>query len=129
MLTLVTVAATLLALMFSTGSDDVGERTAFFGAMVFETVDKANGATSITIGIDNPVLVIVLFLVLTVVLTLIGIIYRGLKERRVELLNQMPGNCPENLYRWLVGGLPGVATVGVLRCPSGHGSGLDGAIR
>jgi hypothetical protein len=92
LLTLVTVAATLLALMFSTGSDDVGERTAFFGAMVFETVDKANGATSITIGIDNPIPVIALFLVLTIALTMAQIIYRGLKQRRDQLLNEMPGN-------------------------------------
>ncbi|GAB2956082.1 hypothetical protein GCM10023080_014000 [Streptomyces pseudoechinosporeus] len=92
LLTLVTVAATLLTLMFSTGSDDVGERKAFFGSLVFETVDKANGATSITTGVDNPVPVIALFLVLTVALTMVQIIYRGLKQRRDQLLNEMPGN-------------------------------------
>jgi uncharacterized membrane protein len=92
LLTLVTVAATLLVLMFSTGSDDVGEHKAFFGAMLFEQVEKANGATSITVGIDNPVPVIALFLVLTVAFTMAQIIYRGLKQRRDQLLNEMPGN-------------------------------------
>lgn len=86
------MAATLLALMFSTGSDEFGERKAFFGSMVFETVKKDNGATGITTGIDNPVPVIALFLVLTVVLTMAQIIYRGLKQRREQLLNEMPGN-------------------------------------
>ncbi|MFD4575176.1 hypothetical protein ACFWNK_25315 [Streptomyces sp. NPDC058417] len=85
------MAATLLALMFSTGSDEVGERKAFFGSMVFETVEKDNGATGITTGVDNPVPIIVLFLVLTVVLTMIQIIYRGLKERRDQLLREKPG--------------------------------------
>lgn len=78
--------------MFSTGSDDVGERKAFFGSMVFETVEKANGATGITMGIDNPIPVIALFLVLTVVLTMAQLIYRGLKQRRDQLLNEMPGH-------------------------------------
>ena len=92
LLTLVTVVATLLALMFSTDSDDVGEKKAFFGSMVFETVEKTNGATSITTGVDNPLPIIALFLVLTVTLTLAQIIYRGLKQRRDQLLNEMPGN-------------------------------------
>lgn len=86
------MAATLLTLMFSTGSDEYGERKAFFGAMVFETVKKDKGATGITFGIDNPVPIVILFLVLTVVLTLLHIIYRGLKQRRDHLLNETPGN-------------------------------------
>lgn len=84
--------ATLLALMFSTGRDEFGERKAFFGSMVFETVKMDNGNTGVTTGIDNPVPVIVLFLVLTVILVMVQIVYRGLKERRDQLLNEMPGN-------------------------------------
>ncbi|WP_432137074.1 hypothetical protein [Streptomyces sp. bgisy154] len=72
--------------MFSTGSDDVGVRKAFFGSLVFETVEKTNGATSITTGIDNPVPIVILFVVLTIVFTMMQIIYRGLKQRRDELL-------------------------------------------
>ncbi|MEH0582449.1 MULTISPECIES: hypothetical protein [Streptomyces] len=86
------MAATLLALMFSTGSDEFGEKKAFFGSMVFETVKKNDGATGITTGIDNPLPIIVLFLLLTVILTMAQIIYRGLKQRREQLLNEMPGN-------------------------------------
>ncbi|WP_405598163.1 hypothetical protein OG741_15485 [Streptomyces sp. NBC_01410] len=86
------MVATLLTLMFSTGSDEFGERKAFFGSLVFETVEKDNGATGITTGIDNPVPIIVLFLVLTVILTMVQIIYRGLKQRRDQLLNETPGN-------------------------------------
>ncbi|MGW0825509.1 hypothetical protein [Streptomyces sp. NPDC002845] len=78
--------------MFSTGSDEFVERKAFFGSMIFETVEKGDGATGITTGIDNPVPIIVLFLVLTVILTMVQIIYRGLKQRRDQLLNEMPGN-------------------------------------
>lgn len=79
---------TLLTLMFSTGGDEVGERTAFFGSMMFETVEKDNGATGITTGVENPVPLIFLFLVLTAVLVMIQSIYRGLKQRREQLLNE-----------------------------------------
>ncbi|MFD7232483.1 hypothetical protein [Streptomyces sp. NPDC059881] len=78
--------------MFSTGSDEFGERKVFFGSMVFETVKMDNGNTGVTTGIDNPVPIIVLFLVLTVILVMVQIVYRGLKERRDQLLNEMPGN-------------------------------------
>ncbi|MEW2632405.1 hypothetical protein AB0903_12270 [Streptomyces sp. NPDC048389] len=78
--------------MFSTGSDEFGERKAFFGSMVFETVEKDNGATGITLGIDNPVPIVLLFLVLTAILTIVQIIYRELKQRRDQLLSEMPGN-------------------------------------
>ncbi|MFE4259578.1 hypothetical protein [Streptomyces sp. NPDC056883] len=87
LLTLATVAVSLLALMFSTGADEAAKRTLFFGAVVFETVKKDNGALGITTGIENPVPPIVLFLVLTVVLTLIQTVYQGLKQRREQLLN------------------------------------------
>lgn len=86
-----TVAGTLLVLMFSTGTDEFGERKAFFGSMVFETVEKENGATGITTGVDNPIPIIVLFLVLTVVLTMVQVVYRGLKQRREQLLSTMSG--------------------------------------
>ncbi|WP_282697176.1 hypothetical protein [Streptomyces sp. CC208A] len=73
--------------MFSTGTDEIVERHAFFGAMVFETVKTDNGALGITAGVDNPLPLVVLFVVLIGVLTMIQAIYRGLKERREQLLN------------------------------------------
>lgn len=78
---------TLLILMFSTGPDQIVERKALFGAMVFETVKKDNGALGITAGVDNPVPLLVLFLVLTLFLTVTAATYRGLKQRREQLLN------------------------------------------
>ncbi|MEV0262804.1 hypothetical protein AB0I49_15885 [Streptomyces sp. NPDC050617] len=77
--------------MFSTGTDEVVERTALFGSLVFETVKKSDGALGITTGVENPLPLIALFLVLTAVLTMIQTIYRGLKQRREHLLNA-PGN-------------------------------------
>ena len=87
-MTLGTVAVTLLALMFSSGPDDTVERKAFFGSMIFETVEKDNGALGITAGVANPVPLIVLFLVFTAVLTMIQATYRALKERREQLLSE-----------------------------------------
>ncbi len=77
----------LLTLMFSTGTDEVVERKAFFGSLIFETVKKDDGALGITTGVENPVPIVVLFLVLTAVLTMIQASYRGLKERREQLLD------------------------------------------
>ena len=84
------VAVTLLYLMFSTGRDEFGERKAFFGSLVFETMEKSNGATAITAGVDDPVPIIILFLALTAIFTMIQIIYQGLRQRRDQLLNDTP---------------------------------------
>lgn len=74
--------------MFSTGPDEIVERKAFFGSMIFKTVAKDDGALGITTGVENPVPLIILFLVLTVVFVMIQAIYRGLKQRREQLLNE-----------------------------------------
>ncbi|MEU2873343.1 hypothetical protein ABZ769_29780 [Streptomyces olivoreticuli] len=73
--------------MFSTGTDEAVERKAFFGSLIFETVKKDDGALGITTGVENPVPIVVLFLVLTAVLTMIQASYRGLKQRREQLLD------------------------------------------
>ncbi len=90
LLTLAIVAVTLLYLMFSTGRDEFGERKAFFGSLVFETVEKGNGVTGITTGVDDPIPIIILFLVITLLFTMVQFIYRGLKQRRDQLLNDIP---------------------------------------
>ncbi|WP_128554900.1 hypothetical protein [Streptomyces triticagri] len=82
------MATTLLVLMFSTGTDEIVERKAFFGSLVFETVKKKDGAMGVTTGVENPVPIVVLFVVLTLVLLMISAIYQGLKQRRAELLSQ-----------------------------------------
>ncbi|RSS79756.1 hypothetical protein [Streptomyces sp. WAC06614] len=87
LLTLVTAAATLLTLMFTTGADESVERSAFFGSLVFETVKRDDGALGITTGVDNPIPLMVLFLVLTAALTWIRTAYRGLKQRREQPLD------------------------------------------
>ncbi|MFJ5231070.1 hypothetical protein ACIQBJ_14395 [Kitasatospora sp. NPDC088391] len=86
LLTLVTAAGTLLVLMFSTDGDDYGAHRGLFGAMVFETVQRANGATGITAGVDDPVPLLVLFLVLSFVLLLVQFFFRELRQRREQLL-------------------------------------------
>ncbi|UGY93376.1 hypothetical protein [Streptomyces gobiensis] len=88
LLTLGVIAVTLLTLMFSTGTDEIVKRKALFGALIFETVEKDNGALSITTGVENPVPLIVLFLVLTTILMMTQAIYRGRKQRREQLLNE-----------------------------------------
>ncbi|MFE7121042.1 hypothetical protein ACFU99_37000 [Streptomyces sp. NPDC057654] len=93
LLTLVAAAGALLTLMvmFITGTDEVVERKAFFGSLIFETVKKSDGALGITTGVGNPIPLLALFLVLTAVLTMIRTAYRGLKHRREHRFNA-PGN-------------------------------------
>ncbi|MEU3053494.1 hypothetical protein [Streptomyces griseus] len=60
--------------------------------MMFKTVELDNGALDVTAGVENPLPLFVLFLVLTAVLTMIQAIYQGLKQRRDQLLKEMPSS-------------------------------------
>lgn len=79
--------ATLLYLMFSSDDGDV-RREAFFGALMFESRDAADGSTSVTVGVENLVPLLALFVVLAVMLTVIQLTYRALKQYRQHLLEQ-----------------------------------------
>lgn len=92
MLTFSIAAAILLTLVFTSGSENTLERRAFFGSMMFKTVELDNGALDVTAGVENPLPLFVLFLVLTAVLTMIQAIYQGLKQRRDQLLKEMPSS-------------------------------------
>lgn len=85
-----TATLTLLYLMFSSDDGDV-RREAFFGALSFESRDAADGTTSVTVGVENPVPLIVLFIVLAVMLTVIQLTYRALKHYRQQLLEHRDG--------------------------------------
>ncbi|WP_055495331.1 hypothetical protein [Streptomyces sp. TP-A0356] len=89
---MVTVVATLLYLMFSTDSDHSVHREALFGSLFFDQKEKAGGAIGVTMGVANPTALIVMFLVFAVVLTFTQITYRGLKQRREQLIKEMAGN-------------------------------------
>lgn len=90
LLTLVIATVTLLYLMFSSDDGDV-RREALLGALMFESRDAADGSTSVTVGVENPVPLIVLFVVLAVMLTVIQLTYRALKHYRQQLLEDRGG--------------------------------------
>ncbi|NEC18287.1 hypothetical protein [Streptomyces parvus] len=92
MLTLSIAAAILLTLVFTSGNENTVERKAFFGSMMFKTVELDNGALDVTAGVENPLPLFALFLVLTAVLTMIQAIYQGLKQRRDQLLKEIPSS-------------------------------------
>ncbi len=81
---------TLLYLMFSSDDGDV-RREAFFGALLFESRDASDGSTSLTVGVENPLPLLILFVVLAVMLTVIQLTYRALKQYRQQLLEQQGG--------------------------------------
>lgn len=92
LLTMVTAAATLLYLMFSTDGDGTIRKEALFGSLFFEQKEKAGGAIGVTMGVANPTALIFMFLVFAVVLTFTQITYRGLKQRREQLIREMAEN-------------------------------------
>ncbi len=74
--------------MFSTDGDADADRRAFFGSLMFSTKEQADGSTAITAGVDDPVPLIVLFVVLAIALTFIQLTYRALKVHRQRLLEE-----------------------------------------
>ncbi|GAA1747568.1 hypothetical protein [Aeromicrobium alkaliterrae] len=88
LLTLVTAAVILLVLMFSTDGDVETDRRAFFGSLMFQTVEQSDGSTAITAGVDDPIPLIALFVFLAVVLAFIQVAYRLLKIHRQRLLEE-----------------------------------------
>ncbi|MEN3583881.1 hypothetical protein AAH978_06975 [Streptomyces sp. ZYX-F-203] len=87
-----TVTLALLVLMFSTGTDEIVRREAFFGSLFFETQDKSDGAIGVTMGVADPMPLFFLFVFLTALLTMVQITYRGLRQRRERLLEEIPGH-------------------------------------
>ncbi|WP_053914237.1 hypothetical protein VM636_03985 [Streptomyces sp. SCSIO 75703] len=68
-LTVSTVVVTLGVLAFTADTAGDVDRSAFFGSMVFRSARDSDGGFSMTAGTGNPVPLVVLFLLLTVVLT------------------------------------------------------------
>jgi hypothetical protein len=87
-LTLVTLVTTLLYLMFSTHGNQPVYREALFGSFFFKTQEMSSGATGVTMGVANPTALIIIFLVFIVFLTTTQITYRGLKQRRDQLIKE-----------------------------------------
>jgi hypothetical protein len=77
----------LLFLMFSKG-DEFGRREALFGSLYFEASEVRQGVVGATMGVDNPIGLIVLFVVYGLFLTAVQLIYRGLKSRRAQLIEE-----------------------------------------
>lgn len=71
-----------------TSDDGSVYREGLFGAVSFEAVENASGSTTVTSGIENPVILIVIFAVLSIVLFFTQEAYRGLKDYRTELLSK-----------------------------------------
>jgi hypothetical protein len=87
LLTLTTVVATLLYLMFSQG-DDLGRREGLFGSAYFEVSEVREGVTGASMGVENPVGPGVMFVFYLLFLTAAQVVYVQLKNRRAHLLKE-----------------------------------------
>jgi hypothetical protein len=78
-------------LMFSTDGDGPVHREGLFGALSFTMQETSEGATGVSMGVANPAPLIIMFIVCAVILTMIQTIYRGLKQRREQLIQKRSG--------------------------------------
>ncbi|GAA2171869.1 hypothetical protein GCM10009846_07540 [Agrococcus versicolor] len=82
--TAVVAVCALLATMFSAGRGD-GRREALFGALFFEAVTDASGATTVTVGLDDPMpLVVFVVVAFGVIMLSIGF-FHLLRARQLAL--------------------------------------------
>lgn len=80
-------AGALLYLMFSTDEDNI-RKEGLFGSVFFETREVREGVVGSSMGVDDPVGLVVLFLVLFGLVTLTQLAFHGLKAYRAELIRE-----------------------------------------
>lgn len=83
-LTAIVSVTVLLFLMFST---DAGRSEGFFGAMFFEAVESG-GVTNVEAGVNDPVPLVVLFVISSIMIVAAHAVYRRLMARRKQLLDE-----------------------------------------
>ncbi|MEU6970006.1 hypothetical protein AB0A71_20155 [Kitasatospora aureofaciens] len=81
---------TLLFLMLSTDGDKAVERRALFGSVFFKVADTGagDGTLGVTMGVANPTALIILFVLHVGFLAVARAMYRGLRQRREQLIKE-----------------------------------------
>jgi hypothetical protein len=74
--------------MFSAGEEDNVRTEGLFGSLFFETHELANGATGISMGVDDPAGLIVIFLFCAAFLLMSQLSFHALKRYRAQLLRE-----------------------------------------
>ncbi|WP_199042030.1 hypothetical protein [Glycomyces salinus] len=75
--------------MFTGDNEGDVHKTGLFGALEFDAVERPDGVVDVTAGLGNPVPILIIFLVLVVQMALIQVMFRRLKRRREQLLEEM----------------------------------------
>lgn len=86
-MTLVVAAGALLYLMFSTAEDNV-RKEGLFGSVFFETREVREGVIGSSMGVDNPLGLVVIFLVLFGLVSMAQLAYHALKAYRADLIRE-----------------------------------------
>ncbi|WP_158864861.1 hypothetical protein [Leifsonia sp. AG29] len=74
----------LVWIMFSTGPGD-GRSTGLFGAIFFEARERADGALDVGVGLENPVPLILVFVVTSAFVLAVTIVMARLRAYKREL--------------------------------------------
>lgn len=85
-LTLAVAAGAMLLLMFRGDNSGDVHRTGLFGALEFRSVEQPDGAVDLTLGVSDPVPLLVVFVLVALWLVVVRSAYRFLRRRRAELL-------------------------------------------
>ncbi|MDV3221352.1 hypothetical protein [Intrasporangium sp.] len=73
--------------MFSTDEDNI-RKEGLFGSVFFETREVREGVIGSSMGVDNPVALLVIFAVLFLLVTVAQVAFHGLKQYRAELIRE-----------------------------------------
>jgi hypothetical protein len=86
-LTAVSAVAVLLYLMFSTDDEDI-RREGLFGSVAVEIDKLSDGGLGLTAGVEDPIRLFLVFLVLAFFIAATQIVYGLLKQRRAQLMER-----------------------------------------
>ncbi len=73
--------------MFSTDDEGV-RREGLFGSVVVEIDKLSNGGLGLTAGVESPLRLFLVFLVLALFIAATQVVFRSLKQRRAHLMER-----------------------------------------
>ena len=85
LVTTLAIAAASCIYLMATSSGEVFRKTALFGGVVFESKRTRSGSIEATAGVDNAIPLVLIFILLSSFYVFFSMIYKSLKNRKIEL--------------------------------------------
>ncbi|MDO4666020.1 MAG: hypothetical protein Q4A71_07485 [Actinomycetaceae bacterium] len=88
--TAILTAATIIKLMFIDGRAK-GHHVGLFGSLFFDARETGTGSINVGLGVENPLILTIIFVILFLFFILVLTIFSGLQERK-KILEQRANN-------------------------------------